>query len=375
MRRSKRPFGLYKQPGSRFWWCRIDGVRQSTEKVDYNEAVQEAARRAGGDDTGRVPANEATLERAITRFLEAKRAQGRAAGTFDMYRKKIGHLVRIIGQETDVNDVDSEAVDGYINQRRDEGAKANTIHKEIVTLRGILRQAKRDRKLRADLDEVMPISFDTEYTPRSRFLSPEHLDRILRELEPNHAAATAFMVAAACRLSDVFRAEPSDLVASPGFIRVRASKTKRNREGVRLVPITSLNEHLVAQIRAATADRKRLLFKPWSNVQRDLANAAARASACDEHRHMREKRRDDHCAACSRISIVPAVTPNDLRRTHATWLRANGVEPNVIGEVLGHVDGRMVERVYGRMTPESLAAVLNDRLSAGRLSTRRRSNG
>ena len=57
-------------------------------------------------------------------------------------------------------------------------------------------------------------------------------------------------------------------------------------------------------------------------------------------------------------------TPNDLRRTLATWLRAAGAEASLVAEVLGHTDSRMVERVYGRLSPAQLAAALESRLAS-----------
>lgn len=278
-----------------------------------------------------------------------------------MYKKKWGHLRRIVG-DVDINTIDSTVVDRYIIKRKNDGASANSIHKELSTLRGVLRQAKRDKKWRGDLAEVMPIAFDPEYTPRQTFIKPDALKRLLHEFTPNHAAAAAFIVAGACRLSDMVRAEPSDLTSVPGYVRVRRKKTKKNREGFHLVPITRLNEWLVKDIKAATHGRTRKLFEPWTNIVRDLEKAASRASACERCRHGIYQRREDGCPLCERIEIVPRVTPNDLRRTHAMWLRAEGVEPSLIGEVLNHVDGRMVERVYGRITPDALARLLSERL-------------
>jgi hypothetical protein len=73
-------------------------------------------------------------------------------------------------------------------------------------------------------------------------------------------------------------------------------------------------------------------------------------------------RRDLH-AACERAK-VPPVSPNDLRRTCATWLRAQRAPPHLIAPVLGHVDSRMVERVYGRLPTDHLAARLAQELGA-----------
>jgi hypothetical protein len=71
------------------------------------------------------------------------------------------------------------------------------------------------------------------------------------------------------------------------------------------------------------------LFLRWTNVRRDLHVACGTAG-------------------------IPPCSPNDLRRTCATWLRALGAPPDLIAGVLGHADTRMVERVYGRLPTELL---------------------
>jgi integrase len=82
---------------------------------------------------------------------------------------------------------------------------------------------------------------------------------------------------------------------------------------------------------------KHFPFARWSNVRRDMLDACKKAKIAD----------------CS---------PNDLRRSVATLLRARGVEPSLIGAYLGHADSRMAERVYGRLAPEQLAHLLAVRL-------------
>jgi hypothetical protein len=72
-----------------------------------------------------------------------------------------------------------------------------------------------------------------------------------------------------------------------------------------------------------------LFFRRWSNVRRDLIEACVRAG-------------------------IPPCSPNELRRTCATWLRAAGAPPDLIAPVMGHADTRMVERVYGRLSPSDL---------------------
>ena len=75
------------------------------------------------------------------------------------------------------------------------------------------------------------------------------------------------------------------------------------------------------------------LFQPWGNVRRDLADA------CEEAK-------------------IERCSPNDLRRTFASWQVEAGVPLFPIAQAMGHKDTRMLERVYGRQTPEQLAALM-----------------
>jgi integrase len=75
------------------------------------------------------------------------------------------------------------------------------------------------------------------------------------------------------------------------------------------------------------------LFQPWGNVRRDLADA------CEEAK-------------------IERCSPNDLCRTFASWQVEAGVPLFPIAQAMGHKDTRMLERVYGRRTPEQLAAIM-----------------
>lgn len=64
-------------------------------------------------------------------------------------------------------------------------------------------------------------------------------------------------------------------------------------------------------------------FPAWGNSTRDLAAACARAG-------------------------LPRITVRDLRRSHGKALRALGVAPHLIGNMLRHTDSRMAEKVYAQ---------------------------
>jgi hypothetical protein len=67
----------------------------------------------------------------------------------------------------------------------------------------------------------------------------------------------------------------------------------------------------------------------WQNVRRDLA------------------------AKCKKLGI-PRVSPNDLRRTFASWMKNAGVDSFAVARLLGHTTSRMVELVYGQLDDETL---------------------
>lgn len=326
---------LYKRGDT--WWCSfyVNGVRvrQSTGCRDKRAAEARAAeleRRAA--DPTHAAANEATLADALSAVAADRRAKGRAEGTITMHRTKAGHLVRVLGADRALSTIDAAAVDAFIEQRLGEGAARSTVHKELCSLRVALKIAIRRGRWQGRLEAVMPEGFSLDYKPKTRALTRDEFDRLLVALRPGRAAHVAFIVGTGARWIESERAQPSDVAADAngGSVHLRGSKT----EGAdRVVPLVGFMRELVA--RAALA----LPFEKWHAVRRDLA------------------------VACKRAGIAP-VTPNDLRRTCATWLRGSGVPPSTIAVVLGHRDSRMVERVYGRLPVDALRRELVGHLGA-----------
>ncbi|MBK7862479.1 MAG: tyrosine-type recombinase/integrase [Archangiaceae bacterium] len=120
------------------------------------------------------------------------------------------------------------------------------------------------------------------------------------------------------------RVRRKDVAEGLSQVHIPGTKTKYRD---RMVPIFApWQRSLLERAMEHASGRDGMLFAPWSNVRRDIY------------------------AACKRANIEMC-SPNDLRRTNASWLRAEGVPAEIIGQaVMGHREGRMVELVYGRMT-------------------------
>jgi integrase len=299
-------------------------------------------------DPDHAAARTATLSDALKLLLlndeELISVGRRSPYTLDFHKAKAGHLVRVF--ETDdrsarrsflLGDLRARHVDAYVSQRRSEGAVEYTIAKELFVLRKSLRLAVRAGLWRGRVEEVIPVSFSTDYKPRERALTGEELEKLLAQLEPDRAACVAFIVATSACWGEAERAEREDVANEGAVVHVRGTKRETRDRGVPMV--FPFQVSLLAYAQQHAAGTEGMLFTPWSNVRRGLIEA------------------------CKRAGILPC-SPNDLRRTFANWMVAADVPLFLVAQMMGHKDTRMLERVYGRQRPEQLARSLSRLLQA-----------
>jgi integrase len=284
---------------------------------------------ASGEDTAR---SNATLADAIDLLINDRKERAKAgrssSTTVIYYQGKSKNLLRVLGASLKLSQLHARDVDRYISVRRGEEACDGTISKEFVALRGALKLAKRAGLWKGDVASVMPVSFSPNYIPRSRVLSPVELDKVLAQMVNDRGARLAFMVATSARMGETDRARREDVVKS--MVRLRGTKTVLS---ARTVPVVAAWGKRLLQFAVDHAEgTDGLLFRPWlrGNYLRDIRTA------------------------CKNSGVDP-FTPNDLRRTCATWLRRDGVAPDLIAAVCGHVGVDLILRVYGRLSPEDLA--------------------
>jgi integrase len=318
---------LYKR--GKYWWYQFLGQRVSTRCTDKVAAalVARDLERRAVDPTYRPP-NQTTFGKALRGFIDQQRERGKAPGTMKMYDRHERHLAQVFGATTALPSIGAAEIDGYVTKRTNDGAARSSIGKELSTLRGTLKLARRRKQYPHGLDEVMPQGFSIEYTPGTKHLREAGVRSLLGELTPDRRAVVAFIVATGADWVSVDLARRTDINLKAGTVRVRGTK---NRHRDRIVPILPLFDDLVRYA------AHHMPFRPWGNVRRDLEVACRRAG-------------------------VPRVTPRDLRRTHGSILRQKGVEPHLIGKMLGHADSRMVERIYGQLPADSLGDLIRARL-------------
>jgi integrase len=314
--------------------------------------------RAQADGTAHKTAT-ATLREVVDAYLTAAEKSDRAEKTMDSYYCKGGHLLRVLGEDTDINALPNSVEDDYVEARRREGASDHTIHKELVVLRASLKRAAKKGLFHRSLEAIRADDFSAGYVPRRTFLTVPQFNLLLGCLAERRKATVAFLVYCAARDSEWQRVERHH-VDLDGTLILPGTKTEGAHREIPLRdhgPLRALLDHALEVM----PDEQRYLFPAWSNIRRDLHEACDRVKAklLAEADKLAVNGRKKEAAALKReVELFPMVSPNDLRRTFGTWCRVQGMPTDRIAVLLGHADSRMVERVYGRIDARQLGPEL-----------------
>lgn len=336
---------LFKRGRTYYVYIYENGRRiQRSTRCHDKQAAEAVARKLERDaaDPDHARTRGATLSDAFGLLLrtreEEARAGRRATATVTFYRSKAGHWIRVLEHDRAgqyrpflLAGLAPRHVDQYVSTRRAEQASEHTIHKEIVTLRVALKLAKRAEIWRGDVERLLPVAFAPAYKARERWLPPAEAQRLLAELLPDHAARVALILATSASWGESDRVERADIASDLSAVHLRGTKTATRD---RVVPIVTDRQRALLRYALAHAEGKSArLFRAWSNVRHDLEAACRRAKI-------------DRCS------------PNDLRRSFAHWMRAEHFPLELISPCMGHATTKMLELVYGKLSADELATLL-----------------
>src|SRR5215470_16446385 len=228
-----------------------------------------------------------------------------------MYAEKGRRILTTLGDPW-VHEIDRDMLASYIAKRLNEDdeehgqASPHTVSKELITIRRALREANERGVLPAM--PAMP-RFSPRYVPREVWLTEAHFELLCAELDPKRVLWASLAALGGLRAGEVERLQWSNAVER--LMRVPGTKTDDAR---RTIPIAPALRYRLDQVPAAA--RRGQVVLPWGNVRRDLRAAVDRAN-----------RKLATAAAELRVEpeVIPYVSPNDLRRTFASWLVQNGV--------------------------------------------------
>ena len=324
-----------KKPGGAWygWFYDARGKRHVVcTKHRDKRAAATALRRfeREAETSAREPKNAtpvAPLTDVLGEYIARCERRQRSEGTLHCYRVKSGHLLRVLDPDTDTNTFGLGLEERYVEHRQEEGAHNHTIEKELIVLRAALKHAKHMGWFVGDLDRIRT-DHSSGYEPRRRFLPTSEYAKLLVALPAQRRATMAFLVLTAARDAEWQRVERAH-VDFDSVLTLPGTKTPRSWRQIPLRDHADLAALLRDVLDSLPDDGQGRLFPSWSNIRRDLHTACDRAG-------------------------IGHVSPNDLRRTFATWCIRGGMQPSRVALLLGHKDGRMVERIYGVLTAAEL---------------------
>ena len=259
-----------------------------------------------------------TVAQALEQFVTLG-GSDLTAGTWHMVGVKSGHLLRLLGA-TEVGALTIDSIQTFIETRLGEGAARETIRKELSVFRQVLKLAQDRGRLRQDPRLLFP-RFRVRYVPRERHLTKDEAQRLFQELPQKRRLWVLIAVILGARLSEVESVTWADFDLKGGWVRLRGTKTSGSDRRVP-IPVSIVPILEAVEVKAGP------VVAHWSNVRRDLADACRRAG-------------------------IATVTPNDLRRTFASWMKQQGEDSAVVAKLMGHASTRMVDLVYGRLNEEN----------------------
>ncbi len=289
------------------------------------------------------------LGAALNYFIDIACAP-KPIATRKSYEQKSAHLGRLMGG-VDLAVLSIEHTERYVATRLAEGAHSHSVHKEMIVLRGALKSARQRKVWRGSLEDTVP-KVKANYVPRETYLTWTQFDAMAQHLVPElpnnskldtvlnsevlrtERAFFCLVIAfTSARLGELYKLRWSDVDRNRATIKIPKGKTK----GRTMQIATLLWPWLLAF--GERAGWTGPIVREWGNVRRDLALACKRAK-------------------------VPKVTPNDLRRTFASWLKQNDVDSAAVAQLMGHSSTRMVDLVYGKLDGATLARAIG-RLPGG----------
>ncbi len=318
------------------WWCwfRTAGgarVYRTTGQRVRALAVQ-AARALERDHLAALTATASPpLDEVIAAWLTDVERRGRSPETLGFYLKTVRPLVRELGSRA-VDTLTLADLEAYVDQRLAGGVAGRaTVAKELGCVRAALRYARRRGLYRGEVAAVLP-ELGQVYHPRERTLTREEFRSLLDALAPARRDYLIVWVGTGVRDGELYELRAGDVDLDGDLVHVRGTKTSRADRWIPMLP--AVREVLARRASGIpTESLTDSLFGPWRNQRRDVREA------------------------CDRAGIAPA-SPNDFRRTFATWLAEAGVPELVTASLLGHASSQMVRRVYTRVRPSTQQAAI-----------------
>lgn len=335
MPRPKQKFSLFQKRG-KFYANLYDEkgkrIQRSLKTSDRNVALKLAEELYEKANQGKAEIEVGSLGECFSRYVTYKSTVEKVSdNTLKCYVYSFRGANRILGAKTPLHRIGERELIKYIEERFEEGRKANTVRTELQFVMAALRHAHKRGSYphdvnRFDLPNIKP-------TAKNRFLSADEAQRLLAHVKRDKVIGSPMgdryphiltYLSLGIRKNDIYKIRVRDVDLSARTLKITNSKSKK----LQTLPLTdTMVEMLEKQMKYKEPDDA--VFKKFS--QRWTPRLRRWARELD----------------------IEDFTIHDLRRTCGSLLVSNGVSIYVVSQILGHASVVVTQRAYAHLLPSA----------------------
>jgi integrase len=339
------------------WEARLtlpDGKRKSFYAKTRQEAARKLAEAIRDKDKGLpVAMDRQTVEQYTQSWMEVMRAKIRPR-TWRRYEQHLRvHVLPTLGSVI-LTKLSAQHLQTLYANKLAEGLSSTTVHHMHMLLHKALDAAVRLEVVQRNVSDL--VDPPSMARPEMGVLSTENARALLAAAAGDRFEALYVLaVTTGMRLGELLALQWEAIDLEGRSLQVRASlyhtghefvftepKTAKSRRRVQLPSIAA--EALRAHRRGVVAERL-ALGAAWQ-TDYDLVFPNTVGGPMDPSHMVRRE-----FAKLLKKANVPRIRFHDLRHTAATLLFAQGINPKVVSEMLGHSDIAITLSLYGHVTP------------------------
>lgn len=294
-----------------------------------------------------MPSPAATLDTAVTRFLQYLRAERNASDlTLKSYREDFAalgeYLQQTVGASCTTADVTTLELRGYVAALHEAGYAKTTIARRLASLRSLFRFGQREGW--ANANPAKPLRNPRKDRALPHFLSTADVGKLLAAppadgpLGLRDRAILETLYSAGLRVSELAGLNEGDLDLEAGCVRVRGKGRRERIAPLGSYAVRALKTWLAAR-RVSPKERAGALAPLF--VNKFGRRLTTRSVARMLEKYLRETGLDGR------------TTPHTLRHSFATHLLDNGADIRSVQELLGH-KSLVTTQIYTHMTTAGL---------------------
>lgn len=332
-------------------------------------------------DSDSISETQLSLSDLFESFFASLPDDSLEESTISLIKTHRNNLLRILGEDVLIEDIDLNALDLYSKKRRrDNGRRKGkvssyTIKKELVTLRRVLQWGKKRGKHKFEIPEIRDVqlpklterpifqTFDEitvqieqdDLTQKQQddlweclYLGTDEIDQLIQHVREKASRTFLYpMVVAAAhtgaRRSELMRSQLTDI--RDDVLVIREKKRRRGQESTRRVPMSSLVKKTLHEWKGEHPGGK-YTFAVKDPSNRKQGRAITRDVA---HNRFKSVLKD------SKWSVIPGW--HCLRHSFISNLASHSIDQRLIDEFVGHTTEEMRRR-YRHLFPEVKQAAI-----------------